>query len=155
MTSAGIQLRPLPNASSNYLILSTDFANGTTTGSQGANELNGLPGRKIIHRLTKEEAAADEQVHAAGPWRFTRERDDTMNNQNKNAQPSSSGTEPRNAGGSQDIDIDVDDLEEKQDRVESEDRVEDEDARRAGGGRQSESEKPDSPDSRWGSKYEE
>jgi len=78
-----------------------------------------------------------------------------MNDQNKNAQHSSSGTEPRNAGGGQDIDIDVDDLDEKQDRVESEDRVEDEDARRAGGGRHSESEKRNSPDSRWGSRREE
>ena len=78
-----------------------------------------------------------------------------MTDQNKNAQPSFSGTEPRDAGGVEDIDIDVDDLEERQDRVESEDRVEDEDARRAGGGRHAESEKPDSPHSRWGSQREE
>ena len=74
-----------------------------------------------------------------------------MTDQNKNAQPSSSQKEPRNAGGVEDIDIDVDD--EGQERVEP--GVEDEDRRHAGGGRQSEREKPDSPDSRWGSKYEE
>jgi len=78
-----------------------------------------------------------------------------MTDQNKNAQPSSSQKEPRNAGGVEDIDIDVDDMDEGQERIEPEDRVEDEDRRYAGGGRQSEREKPDSPDSRWGSKYEE
>jgi hypothetical protein len=76
-----------------------------------------------------------------------------MTDQNKNAQPSSSQKEPRNAGGVEDIDIDVDD--EGQERVEPDDRVEDEDRRHAGGGRQSEREKPDSPDSRWGSHREE
>ena len=78
-----------------------------------------------------------------------------MTDQNKNAQPSSSEPEQRNAGGVDDIDIDVDDMDEGQERIEPEDRVEDQDARHAGGGRQSESEKPDSPDSRWGSQREE
>ena len=78
-----------------------------------------------------------------------------MTDQNKNAQPSSSETEPRNAGGVDDIDIDVDDVDEGQERIEPDDRVEDEDVRHAGGRRQSESEKPDSPDSRWGSRREE
>ena len=78
-----------------------------------------------------------------------------MSDQNKkNAQPSSSEIDQKNAGGADDIDIDVDDIDEGQGRVE-EDRVEDEDTRHAGGGRQSESEKPDSPDSRWGSQREE
>jgi hypothetical protein len=78
-----------------------------------------------------------------------------MSDQNKrNAQPSSSEMDQQNAGGVDDIDIDVDDIDEGQGRVE-EDRVEDEDTRHAGGGRQSESEKPDSPDSRWGSRREE
>jgi len=75
-----------------------------------------------------------------------------MSDQNKNAQPSSSQTEGKNAGGVEDIDID--DLDEGSDRVEPEDRVEDENTRHAGGGRQSESEMPDSPESRWGSRRE-
>jgi hypothetical protein len=78
-----------------------------------------------------------------------------MSDQNKDAQPSSSETDQRNAGGVDDIDIDVDDIDEAQGRMEPEDRVEDEDTRHAGGGRQSESEKPDSPNSRWGSQREE
>ena len=78
-----------------------------------------------------------------------------MPDQNKkNAQPSSSEMDQKNAGGVDDIDIDVDDFDEGQGRVE-EDRVEDEDTRHAGGGRRSESEKPDSRDSRWGSRREE
>ena len=78
-----------------------------------------------------------------------------MTDQNRNAQPSSSEIGQRNAGGVDDIDIDVDDMDEGQESIEPEERVEDEDARYAGGGRQSESEKPDSPDSRWGSRREE
>jgi hypothetical protein len=88
----------------------------------------------------------DAAGHAAGPWRFTSRKDDTMTDQNKNAQRSSSEAEQRNAGGIDDIDIDVDDMDEG---------VENDEPRQAGGGRQSESEKPDSPDSRWGSKREE
>jgi hypothetical protein len=72
-----------------------------------------------------------------------------MSDQKKSADPSSS--EQRNAGGTEDIDIDLDDINEGDERIEPDDRVEDGDARHAGGGRQSESEKPDSPDSRWGS----
>ncbi len=77
-------------------------------------------------------------------------KDDTMSDQTKNAQPSPSEKMPKNAGG-------VDDIEESEDRVEIEDPVkvdegtEDPDARQAGGGRQSESDKPSSPDSRFGS----
>jgi hypothetical protein len=73
-----------------------------------------------------------------------------MSDQNKNAQPSSSDAGQKNAGGVEDIDVDIDE-DEGQESIEREDRVEDGDARHAGGGRQSESEKPDSPDSRWGS----
>ena len=73
-----------------------------------------------------------------------------MSDQNKNADHSF-GAEQKNAGGVDDIDIDVNDMDEGNDRIEPDDRVEDEDTRHAGGGRQSESEKPDSPDSRWGS----
>jgi hypothetical protein len=74
-----------------------------------------------------------------------------MSNQTKNAQPSPSDKEPKNAGG-------IDDIDEGQDRVENEDvenefeegqkRFGQDDARRAGGRRGSESETPDSPDSR-------
>ena len=75
-----------------------------------------------------------------------------MSDQNKNAQPSSSEAEGKNAGGVEEIDID--DLDGGMERVEPEDHVEHENARQAGGGRQSESEKPASPDSRWGSRRE-
>jgi hypothetical protein len=82
-----------------------------------------------------------------------------MSDQNDNAQPSSSQGGQKNAGGVNDIDIDVDDLDEGNESIEPDDgvdgRVEDEETRHAGGGRQSESEKPDSPDSRWGSQREE
>jgi len=71
-----------------------------------------------------------------------------MSDQTKNAQSSPSKKMPKNAGGVDDID----EREEREDRVEVEKGVEDGDARRAGGGRQSESEKPSSPDSRFGSK---
>ena len=66
-----------------------------------------------------------------------------MSDQTKNAQPSPSEKMPKDAGG-------VDDIEEREDRVEVEEGIEYNDARRAGGGRQSESEKPGSPDSRFG-----
>ena len=71
-----------------------------------------------------------------------------MSDQNKNARPSSSQADQKNAGGVDDVDIDVDDMDEGQQRIDGEDRVEDEDTRHAGGGRQSQSE---NPDSRWGS----
>ena len=67
-----------------------------------------------------------------------------MSDQTKNAQPSPSEKMPKNAGG-------VDDIEENEDRVEVEEGREDTDARQAGGGRQSDSDEPGSPDSRFGS----
>ena len=70
-----------------------------------------------------------------------------MSDQTKNAQPSASETMPRNAGGVDDIE----EREEREDRVEVEKVVEDDDGRQAGGGRQSESDEPSSPDSRFGS----
>jgi hypothetical protein len=74
-----------------------------------------------------------------------------MSDQNKkNAGPSSSEMEQKNAGG---VDIDIDDLDEGE-SIEPEDRVEGGNTRQAGGGRHSESERPDSPDSRWGSQRE-
>jgi hypothetical protein len=67
-----------------------------------------------------------------------------MSDQNRNAQ-SSLPTQPKNAGG-------VDDIEEGEDRVEGEeDRVENDNAREAGGGRRSDGEQADSSDSRRGS----
>jgi hypothetical protein len=65
-----------------------------------------------------------------------------MNKQNRNdqrpAQNPASQNAPRNASG-------VDDIEEE------EERMEDEGGHQPGGGRPSESERPTSPDSRWGS----
>ena len=93
---------------------------------------------------------------AAGPWRFTSRKDDTMSNQTKNAQPSpfdKDSKDSKNAGG-------IDDIDERDDRVENEygenefvenefdeaqKRVGQDDPRRAGGARRAESEKPDSP----------
>jgi hypothetical protein len=64
-----------------------------------------------------------------------------MNNKNRNdqrpGQNPSSQNAPKNAGG-------VDDIEE------GEERMEDEGGQQPGGGRPSESERPNSPDSRWG-----
>lgn len=75
-----------------------------------------------------------------------------MSNQTKNAQPSPSDKEPRNAGGIDDIDEGQDENEYVETEFdERQERVGQDDARRAGGGRGSESEKPNSPDSRWGS----
>jgi hypothetical protein len=71
-------------------------------------------------------------------------KDDIMSDQTKNAQPSPAEKMPKNAGG-------VDDIEEREDRVEVEEGIEYNDPRRAGGGRQSESDEPSSPDSRSGS----
>ncbi len=67
-----------------------------------------------------------------------------MSNQSKNAQPSPFEKMPKNAAS-------VDDIEEREDRVEVEEGIEYNDPRRAGGGRQSESDNPGSPDSRFGS----
>lgn len=67
-----------------------------------------------------------------------------MSEQTKNAQPSPSEKGPKNAGG-------VDDIEDSEDRVEGDEGIEQEDGRRAGGGRQSEIETPNSADNRRGS----
>jgi hypothetical protein len=60
-----------------------------------------------------------------------------MNKQDRNEQRPSSQNTPKNAGGVDDIEQDIE-------------RMEDEGAQQPGGGRPSESERPNSPDSRWG-----
>lgn len=67
-----------------------------------------------------------------------------MSDQNKNARPSPSEKGPKNAGG-------IDDIEEREDRVEGDERIAQDGGRPAGGGPQSEFEKPDSADKRRGS----
>jgi hypothetical protein len=60
-----------------------------------------------------------------------------MSDRIKNAQPAPFEKDRKNAGG-------IDDIEESEDRVEGDEGVEQEDVRRAGGGRQSEIENPNS-----------